>query len=280
MSYSAPWVSSVRRVLQEAQMRAAGPTVVPVDIVLALLESGEVEVQEGLAAAFGLAGKVGEGPAERPVGATVDAENTTAVRFGRAARAVLQHALEEGRREHAEALGLRHLLAGLLRSEGEAAAWLRREGVTLERIREVEPSSSSARHGGPVVCIDEASEVTIYEQVVRQIREAVATSRIGPGDRLPAVRALADALGIAPGTVARAYRELERLGVVVTAGARGTRVAEPGRSFLDGTSRQLALAGLLREPVIAAYHMGADAAEFRAAVDEAMADIYGRSAID
>lgn len=71
--------------------------------------------------------------------------------------------------------------------------------------------------------IDDAAPVSIYEQIIGQIQEAVATGQLRPGDRLPTVRRLADELDIAPGTVALAYGELERLGILVTEVARDRR---------------------------------------------------------
>ncbi len=63
-----------------------------------------------------------------------------------------------------------------------------------------------------------------YEQIRTQIAGQVASGELPPGTRLPTVRALAAALGIAPNTVARAYRELEYAGVVSTRGRNGTVV--------------------------------------------------------
>ncbi|WP_354002845.1 GntR family transcriptional regulator [Microbacterium elymi] len=53
---------------------------------------------------------------------------------------------------------------------------------------------------------------------------AVATGELAPGERLPTVRRLAEDLGLAAGTVARAYRELETSGVIETRGRAGTFV--------------------------------------------------------
>jgi GntR family transcriptional regulator len=58
------------------------------------------------------------------------------------------------------------------------------------------------------------SPVPIYEQIVSQVVFAVAGGDLGPGDLVPSVRDLAAELVINPNTVARAYQELERLGVV------------------------------------------------------------------
>lgn len=126
----------------------------------------------------------------------------------------------------------------------------------------------------PLVQLDDGSERTIYEQIVAQIQEGIATGRLQPGDRLPTVRELADQLAIAPGTVARAYSELERQNTVVTHGPRGTRVAgrpSPGTAPPASPGQ---LAALLRPAVVAAFHMGATAAELRSALDDSMRDIY------
>jgi GntR family transcriptional regulator len=73
--------------------------------------------------------------------------------------------------------------------------------------------------------VDVTSGVPVYEQVRAQVVGHVAAGRLRPGDRLPTIRALATDLGLAPGTVARAFRELEQAGVVVTRRRTGTVVA-------------------------------------------------------
>jgi GntR family transcriptional regulator len=64
-----------------------------------------------------------------------------------------------------------------------------------------------------------------YEQVRAQVAALVAAGTLLPGDRLPTVRGLAADLGLAVNTVARAFRELEVSGVVVTGRRAGTTVA-------------------------------------------------------
>lgn len=71
----------------------------------------------------------------------------------------------------------------------------------------------------------EAGPTAPFEQIREQITAQVADGALIVGSRLPPVRALAETLGIAAGTVARAYKELEAAGVVETRGRSGTVVA-------------------------------------------------------
>ncbi len=68
--------------------------------------------------------------------------------------------------------------------------------------------------------------VPIYQQIVNQVKYLAASGRWPAGRRLPPVRRLAEQLLINPNTVARAYRELEAAGVVVTRRGAGVFVAE------------------------------------------------------
>lgn len=76
-----------------------------------------------------------------------------------------------------------------------------------------------------MIVYDELSPVAPYEQIRSQIADDVATGVLQPGDRLPTVRSLAVDLGLAANTVARAYRELEQVGVIETRGRAGSFVA-------------------------------------------------------
>jgi GntR family transcriptional regulator len=74
--------------------------------------------------------------------------------------------------------------------------------------------------------VDLDSGVPAYEQIRTQVVAHVAAGRLQAGDKLPTIRTLAADLGLAPGTVARAFRELELAGVVVTRRRAGTVVAD------------------------------------------------------
>jgi GntR family transcriptional regulator len=72
--------------------------------------------------------------------------------------------------------------------------------------------------------LDLKSGVPFYRQIIDQVKSAIATGVVGPGDRLPTVRQLAVDLSVNPNTVSRAYTELELTGLVETHMGSGTFV--------------------------------------------------------
>ena len=70
--------------------------------------------------------------------------------------------------------------------------------------------------------------VPIYLQIVNQVKYMVASGRLAPGDKLPPVRKLAEDLLVNPNTVARAYRDLETLGLLKTRQGSGVTISEAG----------------------------------------------------
>jgi DNA-binding transcriptional regulator YhcF (GntR family) len=95
-------------------------------------------------------------------------------------------------------------------------------------------SNQAASIGRLTITVDSASSVPPYEQVRIQVIDAVSSGAVVPGAKLPTVRGLADALGIAANTVARSYRELERDGFIETRGRAGSFIASSG----DASARQ------------------------------------------
>lgn len=100
-----------------------------------------------------------------------------------------------------------------------------------------------------------------YEQLRRQIATAILTGELRAGDRLPPVRQLAGDLGIATGTVARAYRLLEESGQLRTRRGAGTTVAADAGRGGDGRLTQLT-----RSFVAQARSLGASDEAIRAEV--------------
>ncbi|MDR2194458.1 MAG: GntR family transcriptional regulator [Treponema sp.] len=74
--------------------------------------------------------------------------------------------------------------------------------------------------------LDTASGTPIYRQIIRQIEYAILSERLKTGDRLPTIRALAVELKINPNTIAKAYSELEILGILTTQVGSGTFISD------------------------------------------------------
>lgn len=79
----------------------------------------------------------------------------------------------------------------------------------------------------------------IYRQIIDQVKNLVAAGRLKPGDEMPPIRALAQQLLINPNTVARAYRDLETQGVLISRQGSGTVVAEGGSPLARGERMRL-----------------------------------------
>ena len=72
--------------------------------------------------------------------------------------------------------------------------------------------------------IDYSLDIPIYEQVVQQIRQMIASGELRPGDTLPPVRQLASQLDVAANTIARAYQELANQDLIAGNRRRGSIV--------------------------------------------------------
>ena len=88
------------------------------------------------------------------------------------------------------------------------------------------------------IVIQTGSNVAIYKQITEQVRHAVATGRLTVTDQLPSVRALAESLVLNPNTVARAYGDLAREGVIETRPGRGVFIIPKRRVLAREESRR------------------------------------------
>lgn len=100
-----------------------------------------------------------------------------------------------------------------------------------------------------------SSRVPIYQQLVQQVRAGVARGDLAPEQRLPSVRQLSRDLVINPNTVARAYTELEREGMLHTRPGLGVFVAAV-KTELTKDVRRRRLVELLDELLTEAVHLG------------------------
>ncbi len=93
-----------------------------------------------------------------------------------------------------------------------------------------------------MIWLDPHSPIPPYAQIRNSVTASVTSGAMEAGTRLPTVRHLAQQLGLAVNTVARAYRELEAAGVVVTRGRHGTVVADSAPQSLREAQASLRLA--------------------------------------
>lgn len=108
--------------------------------------------------------------------------------------------------------------------------------------------------------VSTSSRQPIYRQLARQVREGVARGKLRPGQKLPSVRTLSQQLVVNPNTIARAYTELEREGVLNTRQGLGVFVAEPN-SNLTRAARRKQLTESLDRLLTEAVYLGFAKAE-------------------
>jgi GntR family transcriptional regulator len=124
--------------------------------------------------------------------------------------------------------------------------------------------------------VDAGDPTPPYEQLRRQLADLVGAGALRPGDRLPPLRQLAGDLGLAVGTVARTYRELEAEGLLTSRRGGGTRISDQAQA-LPETTRTARLHELAAAYVARARALGCDDAAIRAAVGEESAVVGRRS---
>src|SRR5437899_1673879 len=117
--------------------------------------------------------------------------------------------------------------------------------------------------------------VPIYEQVVAQVIYNVAAGALAPGEMIPSVRELAERLLVHPNTVARAFQELERAGVVAARRGRGMEVTAEAPALCRARRQEI-----VRERIRAALREAAASAlspdQIRKLVDEELARVNGK----
>lgn len=124
---------------------------------------------------------------------------------------------------------------------------------------------------------DGSSGVPIYRQLMEQVRHLIGTGALAPGERLPGIRRLAEELVMNPNTVAKAYRELERDGVLVLRHGAGAFVAEDAPP-LDRTALLEEAQPIVRRMVERMRELGATEAEVQRLVRSELIRSRGRKA--
>lgn len=123
--------------------------------------------------------------------------------------------------------------------------------------------------------IEPNNGIPIYEQLVRQIKYAVAEGVVHPGQVIPSVREMAKQLALNPNTVQRAYLQLQDEDVLEALRGRGMAVTD-GAKHRCVTDRQSLLAGRLEAVLHEAIQGGLDESMLRSMFEKALESI-GRS---
>ncbi len=116
--------------------------------------------------------------------------------------------------------------------------------------------------------LDSRTGVTTYLQLVQQVRHALRLGHLRPGDQLPTVREVVAKLAINPNTVLKAYRDLEREGLVAGRPGTGTFVRENVQ--IGPRAGQAALRSGLSRWMQRAREAGLDDTDLRALFEDAL----------
>ena len=105
--------------------------------------------------------------------------------------------------------------------------------------------------------IDNASDRPVYLQIIDQVKRDIALGRLDKDERLPTVRQLAQQIAINPNTIAKAYRQLEQEGIIVTRSGAGAFVAGLDSTLSRAVRRRL-ICEELERITVEAFHMQID----------------------
>jgi molybdate-binding protein/DNA-binding transcriptional regulator YhcF (GntR family) len=105
----------------------------------------------------------------------------------------------------------------------------------------------------------------MFTQIADRVKQLVATGRLPPGERLPTVRQLAESLAISPGTVLKAYRQLEQDGVIQSRRGGGTAVVGQAKDPQLVMLRQTRLSNMMSNGILEALSQGYSLEEIEAA---------------
>ena len=121
-----------------------------------------------------------------------------------------------------------------------------------------------------ILTIDPRSGVPIYLQLIEQVKRSVALGILQAGEQLPTVKQLALDLTVNPNTIAKAYRDLERDGVIETAPGRGSFVRSDGAAASSRAAANDVARDAIENAVREAKSVGLHRADVRDLLEEAL----------
>lgn len=117
-----------------------------------------------------------------------------------------------------------------------------------------------------IIQIEHNAPQPIYEQLIAEIQKMIETGSLAENDSLPSIRQLSSQLDVAINTVARAYQELERKGLIIGNGRKGTFVK---RQITEHTSSRQ-----LKDIIIALIKQGHDRKEIEQIFNKHLDQIF------
>ncbi len=125
-----------------------------------------------------------------------------------------------------------------------------------------------------MIRLDFRSTQPIYEQIISQYKFLTLQGYLKSGDAIPSVRRLAVDLEVTPGTVAKAYREMEKQGLIETLRGKGTFIADiPEKLRDEGVIRQVKEG--LKERCMELIYQGLDKNEIIHLIEEILDELQG-----
>lgn len=125
-----------------------------------------------------------------------------------------------------------------------------------------------------MIRLDFRSSQPIYEQIISQYKFWTLQGYLKSGDAIPSVRRLAMDLEITPGTVAKAYREMEKQGLIETLRGKGTFIADiPERVRDEGVVKQVKEG--LKEQCMELIYQGFNSSEIIRLIEEILEELQG-----
>ena len=121
------------------------------------------------------------------------------------------------------------------------------------------------------IMVDPRSHTPMYQQIIDDIKTRIARGAMASGSKLPSIRELAMDITINPNTIAKAYQELEREGVIEVIRGKGTFVASSTPAEVRDSARRV-VRDMLTRTLVEAHHLGVEFIDVGKELERLIAD--------